>query len=87
MVVALVLLLVFGSAVAASLPMTVGLFAAVGTLAVLHGLTLVTDVSVFALNITTALGFGLAVDYGLFVVTRFREELDAGRAPHALFGS
>ena len=80
--VALVLLLVFGSAVAASLPLTVGLFAAVGTLAVLHGLTMVTDVSVFALNITTALGFGLAVDYGLFVVTRFREELDAGRAPH-----
>jgi RND superfamily putative drug exporter len=80
--VAVVLLLVFGSAVAASLPLAVGLFAVVGTLAVLGGLTLVTDVSVFALNITTALGFGLAVDYGLFVVTRFREELDAGREPH-----
>jgi len=81
-IVALVLLLVFGSAVAASLPLAVGVFAVVGTLAVLRGLTMITDVSVFALNITTALGFGLAVDYGLFIVTRFREELDAGREPH-----
>jgi putative drug exporter of the RND superfamily len=77
-----VLLLVFGGAVAASLPLLVGLVAVLGTLAVLAAMVAFTDVSVFALNITTALGFGLAVDYGLFVVTRFREELDAGRPPH-----
>ncbi len=78
-VVVLVLLLVFGGAVAAALPLVVGVVAVLGTLAVLAVLATLTDVSVFALNITTALGFGLAVDYGLFVVTRFREELDAGR--------
>ncbi|MGY1638694.1 MMPL family transporter [Geodermatophilus sp. SYSU D00742] len=76
----LCLLVVFGGAVAAALPIGAGLLAVLGTLGVLTALSTVTDVSVFALNITTALGFGLAVDYGLFVVTRFREELDAGRA-------
>jgi RND superfamily putative drug exporter len=74
----LILLLVFGSAVAALLPLTIGLVAVLGTLAVLRLLTAVTEVSIFALNITTALGFGLAIDYGLFVVTRFREERDGG---------
>jgi putative drug exporter of the RND superfamily len=75
----LCLLVVFGGAVAAALPLGAGLLAVLGTLGVLTALSAFTDVSVFALNITTALGFGLAVDYGLFVVTRFREELDAGR--------
>ena len=51
----------------------------VGTYAVFRVLTEATSVSVFALNITTALGFGLAVDYSLFIATRYREELDAGR--------
>jgi RND superfamily putative drug exporter len=77
-VVALVLLVVFGGVVAASLPLLVGLVAVLGTLATLTVLSAFTDVSIFSLNITTALGFGLAVDYGLFMVTRFREELDAG---------
>ncbi|MGW6706985.1 MMPL family transporter [Streptomyces sp. NPDC054956] len=77
------LVLVFGSAVAALLPLGVGIVAIIGTNAVLRGLTEFTDVSVFAQNLTTALGLGLAVDYALFIVRRFREELAAGRDPVA----
>src|ERR687891_918749 len=69
------LILVFGSVVAASLPLVVGTFF------VLRGLAALTDVSIYALNLTTALGLGLAIDYSLFVVSRYREELRAGHAP------
>ncbi|MFC9791658.1 MMPL family transporter [Streptomyces sp. NPDC127584] len=72
------LVMVFGSAVAALLPLGVGIVAILGTNAVLRGLTEITDVSVFAQNLTTALGLGLAIDYALFVVRRYREELAAG---------
>lgn len=82
----LLLVLVFGSAVAALLPLGVGIVAIIGTNAVLRGLTEFTDVSVFAQNLTTALGLGLAVDYALFIVRRFREELAAGRDPVAAVG-
>ncbi|MFE4663999.1 MMPL family transporter [Streptomyces sp. NPDC056716] len=75
------LVMVFGSAVAALLPLGIGIVAILGTNAVLRGLTEITDVSVFALNLTTALGLGLAVDYALFIVRRFREELSAGHDP------
>ncbi|WP_328790368.1 MULTISPECIES: MMPL family transporter [unclassified Streptomyces] len=81
------LVLVFGSAVAALLPLGVGIVAILGTNAVLRGLTEVTDVSVFAQNLTTALGLGLAIDYALFIVRRFREELAAGRDPVAAVGA
>ncbi|MFF0020384.1 MMPL family transporter [Streptomyces sp. NPDC005496] len=77
------LVMVFGSAVAALLPLGVGIIAILGTNAVLRGLTELTDVSVFAMNLTTALGLGLAVDYALFIVRRFREELSAGAEPRA----
>ncbi|MFG2482978.1 MMPL family transporter [Streptomyces virginiae] len=80
------LVLVFGSAIAALLPLGVGIVAILGTNAVLRGLTEVTDVSVFAQNLTTALGLGLAVDYALFIVRRFREELAAGHDPVAAVG-
>lgn len=80
------LVLVFGSAVAALLPLGVGIIAIIGTNAVLRGLTEFTDVSVFAQNLTTALGLGLAIDYALFIVRRFREELAAGRDPVAAVG-
>jgi len=70
--VVLVLLLVFRSAVAAVLPLLVGALSVLGALVVLRGPTEVTSVSVFSLNITTALGLGLGIDYSLFVVTRFR---------------
>lgn len=66
----LILVLVFRSAIAALLPIVIGLIAIVGTNASLRSITSFTDVSVFALNLTTALGLGLAVDYGLFIVRR-----------------
>ncbi|MEU7293419.1 MMPL family transporter [Streptomyces exfoliatus] len=72
------LVMVFGSAVAALLPLGVGIVAILGTNAALRGITEFTDVSVFAQNLTTALGLGLAIDYALFVVRRYREELAAG---------
>ncbi|WUH93445.1 MMPL family transporter [Streptomyces sp. NBC_00433] len=75
------LVMVFGSAVAALLPLGIGVIAILGTSAVLRGITGFTDVSVFAENLTTALGLGLAIDYALFIVRRFREELAAGAAP------
>ncbi|MBT2407660.1 MULTISPECIES: MMPL family transporter [unclassified Streptomyces] len=81
------LILVFGSAIAALLPLGVGIVAIIGTNAVLRGLTEFTDVSVFAQNLTTALGLGLAIDYALFIVRRFREELAAGRDPVGAIGA
>ncbi|MFD7258298.1 MMPL family transporter [Streptomyces sp. NPDC059874] len=75
------LVLVFGSVVAAALPLLIGVLAIAGTLLVLSVLGAVTDVSVFALNLTTALGLGLGIDYGLLIVSRFREELAAGYRP------
>ncbi|GAA4930459.1 MMPL family transporter [Streptomyces coeruleoprunus] len=75
----LILLIAFGSLTTAALPVLVGVVSVTGTLAVLRLLTGFTPVSVFAMNLTTALGFGLAVDYSLFVVTRYREELARGR--------
>ncbi len=68
-------LIIFGSLVAASMPVMVGAVAVVGALAVVRLLTLFTEVSVFSVNVITLLGMGLAIDYALFVVSRFREEL------------
>jgi RND superfamily putative drug exporter len=75
------LILVFGSVVAASLPLVIGVMSIVGTFLVLRVLAGLTDVSIYALNLTTALGLGLAIDYSLFVVSRYREELRAGYSP------
>ncbi|MCX5409660.1 MMPL family transporter [Streptomyces sp. NBC_00335] len=77
----ILLVLAFGSVVAAALPLLIGVLAIAGTLLVLSVLGSVTDVSVFALNLTTALGLGLGIDYGLLIVSRFREELAAGYLP------
>ncbi|MGO9660718.1 MAG: MMPL family transporter [Acidimicrobiales bacterium] len=74
----LALLVVFGSALAALLPLVIGGVAIVGSLAVLRALTLFVPVSIFALNLTTALGLGLAIDYSLFILSRYREERRAG---------
>ncbi|MEU6940735.1 MMPL family transporter [Streptomyces rubiginosohelvolus] len=81
------LVMVFGSAVAAMLPLAVGIVAILGTNAVLRGLTEFTDVSVFAMNLTTALGLGLAIDYALFIVRRFREELATGADTRTAVGT
>ncbi|MBF5000890.1 MMPL family transporter [Nocardia sp. BSTN01] len=80
---AIVLILVFGSVIAASLPLAVGIFAILCTLAILRSFTLFTDVSIYALNMTTALGLALAIDYSLFIVSRYREELSAGSGHEA----
>ncbi|MCZ0989089.1 MMPL family transporter [Streptomyces diastatochromogenes] len=81
------LVMIFGSAIAALLPLGIGIVAILGTNAVLRGLTSFTDVSVFALNLTTALGLGLAIDYALFIVRRYREELSAGADPLTAVGT
>src|SRR5680860_206117 len=78
----ILLVLVFGSVVAAGLPLGVGALAVVGTLLVLRVIASITDVSIFALNLTTAMGLGLAIDYSLFIVSRYREELRRGLEPH-----
>ncbi len=69
------LLLIFGSLTAAGLPLAVGAVGILGSFTALRILTLFTSVSIFSANITTILGLGLAIDYGLFMVSRFREEL------------
>jgi putative drug exporter of the RND superfamily len=79
----LLLLLAFGSAVAALLPLGVGLAAVLGTFAVLDVLGHMTSVSTYSINLTTAMGLGLAIDYSLLIVSRFREELADGRDTEA----
>jgi RND superfamily putative drug exporter len=71
----ILLVIIFGSAVAAIAPLAIGGLAILGSLTVLRLLTLATTVSVYSVNITTIMGLGLGIDYGLFIVTRFREEL------------
>ena len=73
-----VLVWVFGGLLAAALPLAVGLFAILGSMAVLRAVTLVTDVSIFALNLTVAMGLALAIDYTLLIISRYRDELADG---------
>src|SRR5437762_3607282 len=78
---ALVLLLVvFGSIVAAFVPLGVGVLAVVGGIAGMFLVARVTDVSVYALNVVTLIGLGVAIDYSLFITNRFREEMRRGRS-------
>ena len=69
------MLVIFGSLAAASLPLAIGGIAILGSFTALRLLTLFTSVSIYSINITTILGLGLAIDYGLFMVARFRDEL------------
>ena len=77
-IVLVLLVVVFGGLVAASLPLFVGALAILGAFVLLRGLSAVTDVSIFSINIVTMIGLGLAIDYALFIITRFREELAKG---------
>jgi putative drug exporter of the RND superfamily len=75
----ILLIIVFGSLVAAGLPLLVGVVAIAGSFLALFVISSITEVSVYSLNLTTAMGLGLAIDYSLFIVSRYREELRAGR--------
>ena len=76
----ILLIFVFGGLVASAMPLLVGVSAILGSFLVIYLLTLVTGVSIFALNLITGLGLGLGIDYALLIVNRFREELHAGRS-------
>ncbi|NKZ76453.1 MMPL family transporter [Rhodococcus hoagii] len=75
------LVFVFGGVAAAAVPVFVGLLSVLSSLGILRLLAGVTEVSSFALNVASLIGLGLAIDYGLFIVSRFREELATGSAP------
>ncbi len=74
----LMLVLIFASLIAASLPLGVGLLAIVGGVGGTLFLARFTDVSTYAINIITLIGLAVAIDYSLFVVNRFRDELATG---------
>lgn len=73
-----VLVWVFGGLLAAAIPLAVGIWSVVGTMALLRLLTFVTDVSTFALNLTVAMALCLAIDYTLLILSRYRDERSAG---------
>ncbi|MEU5156314.1 MMPL family transporter [Glycomyces sp. NPDC021274] len=75
----LIMIVVFGALVAASLPLLIGGMSILGGFAITRVITEFTDVSVFAANVITIIGLGMSIDYSLFVLRRFREELAAGR--------
>ncbi|OZE87356.1 hypothetical protein CH304_01555 [Rhodococcus sp. 15-649-1-2] len=75
------LIFIFGGVVAAAVPVFVGILSVISALAILRALTVVTEVSSFSINVASLLGLGLAIDYGLFIVSRFREEMRAGVDP------
>lgn len=78
-IVLILLVVIFGGVVAASLPVLVGGLAVFGSLGLLNLISMFAGVNVFAVNVASLLGLGMAIDYGLFIVGRFREELADGR--------
>ena len=76
----LLLIIVFRGVIAALLPLSLAALTVIGSLGILNVFSRFTDVSVFGVNLITALGLGLAVDYSLLIVTRYREERAAGRS-------
>jgi len=80
-IILVLLVLAFGSVVAALLPLAIGVIAILGTFAELFVLGSVTNVAVYSINLTTALGLALSIDYSLLMVSRFREELGRGQEP------
>jgi putative drug exporter of the RND superfamily len=77
-IILILLVLIFASFVAAFLPISVGVLAIVGGVGGTLFLTRFTDVSQYAINVVTLIGLGVAIDYSLFIVSRFRDELAAG---------
>ncbi|HEY2004582.1 MAG TPA: MMPL family transporter [Candidatus Saccharimonadia bacterium] len=74
-VLAVLLVIVFRSLVAAALPLLLGAFGVLGAFLVVDGITYLTTISQYSINVITLLGLGLSIDYSLFMVSRFREEL------------
>jgi RND superfamily putative drug exporter len=83
-VVPLLLVLVFGSVVGAALPLGVGVLGVTAGMAAAIALSYVMPVSVYAVNVVSMVGFSVAVDYSLFVISRYRDELRDGRGAAAL---
>jgi RND superfamily putative drug exporter len=75
----ILLIFVFGALAASAMPLIVGVAAILGAFFILYLFTLFTDVSIYALNLTTGMGLGLGIDYALLMVNRFREELHHGK--------
>ena len=75
----LILLIVFGTLVAALLPFGIAILTVLSAMGVTIWLSNTTDVTQYALNIITLIGIGVSVDYSLFLVNRFREEMNRGR--------
>jgi uncharacterized membrane protein YdfJ with MMPL/SSD domain len=80
----ILLVILFGALTASVLPLLVAIFSIAGGLAVVHAVTYVTGVTSFALEVVTMMGVGLAIDYSLFVVSRFREELAHGMTAYGI---
>ena len=76
----ILLAFVFGAMVASAMPLIVGVAAILGAFFILYLFTLFTDVSIYALNLTTGMGLGLGIDYALLIVNRFREEMHHGKS-------
>ena len=80
-IVALILLIVFGSLAAAALPLTLGFVSVLVTGALIYFISLQMTMSVFVTNMASMIGIGVAIDYSLFILARYREEREAGRDP------
>ena len=76
----ILLLFVFGGVIASAMPLVVGMSAILGSFFIIYLLTLITDVSIYAMNLITGLGLGLGIDYSLLIVNRFREEFHQGKS-------
>jgi RND superfamily putative drug exporter len=83
-VVPLLLVLVFGSVIGAALPLGVGMLGVTAGMAAAIALSYVAPVSVYAVNVVSMVGFSVAVDYSLFVISRYRDEIKSNRGPEAL---
>ena len=82
-IVALMLFFVFGGVIAACLPVLIGGLTIAGSLGIMKMLALTTELNIFAQSVVTLIGLGIAIDYGLFIVSRFREELGEGYSTKA----
>jgi len=82
-IVAIILLVVFGSLAAAMLPLVLGFVSVIVTGALIYFLSLQMETSVFVTNMASMIGIGVAIDYSLFILARYREERASGREPDA----